>query len=371
MRILHIAKFCPPVFGGIETHVKTLAEGLTERGHDVTVACFASGGTSQMHCGCASQASEGIRWLPLPTHAVIASAPLHFRFRIPSHESGSWDVVHLHMPNPCPELFLALSRQKDFPLVVTWHSDVVRQRFLKVFYRPIYEAVFKRATRIIATSRRYAESSKALSRFLHKVEVVPLGIDPGQFAPNGDRMVEPPYFLFVGRNRYYKGLSVLIAALPEVPSRLIVVTGREDVRSVEDLARRAGVMHRVEIVPDASGEQLLELYRSATALVLPAIERSEAFGLVQVEAMLCGVPVISTDIDSGVPFVNKHLVSGVIVEAGSSRDLSSAMRMLLEDTRLRARLGADARTRATEMFTSDRMTDDTIQVYRQSLAEYE
>jgi len=266
------------------------------------------------------------------------------------------------------------------PWVITYHSDVVRQRTLLRLQRPFENWVFRRARAILATSPAYAQGSDYLQHFTDKVAVVPFGIDLDAFLNPGmgaRRQAEEfrqahgePLWLTVGRLVYYKGLHNAIRALARVPGKLMIVGDGPLHRELERLAELEGVADRVVWQKRLSPEELVGAYHAATALWFPSNARSEAFGFVQVEAMACGTPVINTAIPgSGVAWVSRDGESGLTVPLDDWKALAQAANRLSCDAELRARLSANARQRAILEFDAERMAQRTQQVYRHALTQ--
>ncbi|HEX7589037.1 MAG TPA: glycosyltransferase, partial [Anaerolineae bacterium] len=256
--------------------------------------------------------------------------------------------------------------------VVTYHSDIVRQKFLRLVYAPVMHHVLARADRILATSPNYVASSPVLSRWQAKCTVVPLGIDPTPFegaAPSAEFLerVRGPgngLLLFVGHLRYYKGLNYLLHALCDIPRTQLVVVG---VGPMEDgwrmLARELGLEDRVQFAGDVPAAELPLYYAACDVFVLPSSERSEAFGLVQLEAIAAAKPVVCTELGTGTSFVNVASETGFVVPARDPHALASAITQLLVDDGLRARMGAAGRARVQQHFRLVEMVDRVVALY--------
>lgn len=284
------------------------------------------------------------------------------------------DVWHLHAPNVTTMLALAATPRVG-PLVVTHHSDIVRQRVLKYAVRPLERLTYRRAARVMPTSAVYADGSPLLAEFAGKVTPLPLGIDltPFQtpsaaavaFADELRRRYPCPLWASVGRLIYYKGLHVALEALRGVAGTLLVVgTGPLE----GELKRRAaelGVADRVAWLGNASADELTGAYHAATSLWFPSVARSEAFGLVQVEAMASGCPVVNTAIPgSGVAWVCRHEREGLTVPMNDAPALAAAATRLLTEQGLRDRLSAAGRVRAAAEFDWRVMGARSLEIYR-------
>jgi rhamnosyl/mannosyltransferase len=308
---------------------------------------------------------NGVRVIYAARLATISSTPISVAYwRAVAQERA--DIAHLHFPYPWGELanyFLGRARRT----VITYHSDIIRQKFLRVAYAPLMWRVLARADRTIATSPNYARTSAVLARFAEKCVVVPLGIEPAPFeraAQVGTSSRLPLQVLFVGHLRYYKGVDYLLRALAELPhARLTIVGAGPMERAWRALARELRIADRVMWAGAVRDEDLPAYYAACDVFVLPACERSEAFGVVQLEAMAAGKPVVCTEIGTGTSFVNVDGVTGFVVPARDSHALAQAMARLLDHAELRARMGAAGRARVQREFTVEKMVEGVMGVY--------
>jgi rhamnosyl/mannosyltransferase len=387
LRVGHLGKFYPPASGGIETHLQTLARAQARQGLDVAVLCVNHqdpGGRDVtwrrfVRTPTRAETDGPVQLMRFGRRASLARLDLCPRLPLSLRRLGPdrFDLLHLHVPNPTMVLGLFLCRPR-VPWVITYHSDVVRQRALRYLQRPVENWVFRRAAAVVATSPEYARGSTYLGRFADKVAVVPFGIDLDPFlrpAPEARRCADDfrraygePLWLAVGRLVYYKGLHNAIRALTQVPGRLMIVGDGPLHGELEQLARDCGVAARVAWYARLSTDELIGAYLAATALWFPSNARSEAFGFVQVEAMACGRPVLNSAIPgSGVAWVSRGGESGLTVPVDDWPALAAGANRLWHDAELRARLGGQARRRALEEFDADRMAERTLTVYRQAL----
>lgn len=361
LRILHCYKAYPPVLGGIENHLQQLARGLVCRGHEVEVLTTASrhrGGTFD---------DQGVMVRRQATGLVASSTPLSIGLSLDllhrrAAGTGRPDVVHLHAPFPPAELtWLATMWGRHRPAtVVTYHSDIVRQRWLGALHRPIERLLLRRSDAVVATSESYRRTSRQL-RGLGRCAVLPLGVDVERFARHATSTPPIPgrYVLFVGRLRHYKGVDHLIRAARLLPEDLTVVvagTGPEG-PALHELAHRLRLDDRVRFLGDVAGQDLPDLYHHAVALVLPAVNRAEAFGLVQLEAMAAGIPVVSTRLGTGVDEVNLDGVTGLTVPPGDPDSLATAIEQLVTDPDLARRLGTGGLERVRADYSVEAMID--------------
>ncbi len=367
MHILHIYKDYYPVLGGMENHIKMLAEALVQRGYEVTV--LVTHPTARTHV----EELNGVQVIKAGRLATVASAPLSISLPVILWRQRP-DIAHLHFPYPMGELSqLICGRAAHW--VITYHSDVVRQRGLLRLYRPLLWQVLHRADRIIATSANYIESSPYLSQLRHKCTVIPLGIELERFLRAYPAQVQrikdthgSPLLLFVGKLRYYKGLQYLLAAMPELPCRLLVIGSGPMEAEWRQLTMSLGLSGKVFFLGEVSDADLPAYYQASDIFVLPASQRSEAFGTVQVEAMASGLSVVCTELGTGTSFVNVHGRTGLVVPARDPAALTAAILMLLQDKQRRHKMGQFARQRAIAEFSLSTMVDKVINLYSEVLA---
>jgi rhamnosyl/mannosyltransferase len=259
---------------------------------------------------------------------------------------------------------------------VLYHSDIVRQRRLLAAYGPFLERFLDRVDLIVTSSPDMIEHSPFLAPRAGKCRVVPFGLPQEKLtaAPGvRERAAElraahagRPLVLFVGRLVYYKGVDVLVRAMAGVDADLVLI-GRGPLEAdLRALTSSLGMGARTTFLPAQDDAELAAWYHAADVLCLPSVARSEAFGLVQIEAHAAGTPVVSTALTTGVPFANRDGVTGLVVPPGDPAALAGALRRLLEDDALRALLGGQAQRRARREFTVPRMVAGTVEVYREA-----
>jgi rhamnosyl/mannosyltransferase len=275
------------------------------------------------------------------------------------------DVVHLHEPNPLAMVQFLLSRNPA-RLVIHYHSDIVRQKHLMWLYRPWLEAGLARAHTIVVGSQELVESSEVLARWKNKCAVIPFGIDLEPFlAMKRLPSQGPPQVLAVGRLAYYKGFQYLIEAMSAVPGARLVIAGEGPERALlETRIRTLGLGQRVRLSGRLGDTELLDLYREADLFCLPSCERSEAFGLVQLEAMGAALPVVSTDLPTGMRAINRHGETGYVVRPHDPGALAAAIGRLSSDAGLRQLMGTAARRRAEELYSREIMGHRLLELYR-------
>lgn len=361
MRVLHLGKYYPPVPGGIETHVKEVCEGLAKLNFEV--ACLVSS-SSYKTCFERVNGVDLIRFGKLFKNAPPVNLSLLPYLR---RSVRNFDIVHLHMPNPCAEVSCLLAKPKK--LVVSYHADIVN-KFGAGLYLPIQKKVLRMADRIIVTSMRYASSSPVLRKFLHKCVVIPYGISLSNFKTANKRQVDElrrlgsPIFLFVGRLVEYKGIEYLVKAMRSVNGILLLVGTGPLLKRFITLVNKLDLKERVYFFTDVSNYELPNFYHAADVLVLPSVNRAEAFGIVQLEAMACGRPLISTRLGTSVDVVNQHGKTGFLVPPADVDALAESMTLLGKNRHLCSGLGRAGKQIFGKHFTSKLMLDRIVAVYQ-------
>lgn len=368
VRILHIYKDYDPVVGGIENHIKMLAEAEAARGDDVTVLVTNTMGRT------VRELRNGVQVVKAARLAAVASTPLSPAM-LAEAVAIEADVINLHMPYP-PGDVVARAVGGRPALVVTYHSDIVRQRRLLRVYRPLLERTLTGAQRIIVTSRRYLETSALLRPHAARCRVVPLAVDPARFATveleeiaRIRRLYPAPIVLSVGVLRYYKGLHHLMRAMPAVDASLVVVGDGPERAALEALAEQLEIAGRVHFAGRVADEDLPCYYQAADVFVLPSHLRSEAFGIVLLEAMAAGLPLITTEIGTGTSEVNRHGSTGFVVPPADAQALARALNVLLTTRHLREYFGQNGRRCVLGEYTPRLMVERTAVIYREALAE--
>lgn len=376
LRVTMVNKYYPPHLGGIEFHMRDLAEGLVAEGLADVRALVCNGSDDY-----AEQTVSGVDVVRLPRSFEASSMPVSWGFanaiKRDAASTPSPDVLHLHFPYPWGE-WAWLRARPDVPTVVTYHSDIVRQRLALAAYRPLLETFLDRVDLIIASSPNMIEHSEFLAPRAHKCRHVDFGLGVERIAhnPTAEKRAAElraelsgrPVVLFVGRLVYYKGVDVLVRAMEHVDADLVII-GRGPLESeLREIAVARGMGQRIVFKPPVDDAELAAWYHASDVFALPSVARSEAFGLVQIEAHAAGTPVVSTDLTTGVPYANLDGVTGLTVPVGDIDALGEALRRILGDEELRARLGAQAQERALRDFTVPRMCAHTTEVYREAIS---
>lgn len=367
--ILHIYKdYYPPVIGGIEKHINQLVNGARDD-YSIRVLVANTRPRTEM------EDIEGIHVIKAASWGRFASAPLCPGFPKLLRKYAA-DILHFHCPNPTGELSYLMVNPPG-KVVVTYHSDVIRQKWAMGVYGYFLRKFLDRARIVLPTSPNYIESSPFLSRVRARCTVIPLGIETAHFQKTPEALARAaqlretagglPVILFVGRLRYYKGLIFLIEAMPRINAHLMIVGEGPEADNINKTARLFKVENRVSLLGSLPDKDLPACYYAADVFCLPSHLRSEAYGIVQLEAMACGLPVVSCDIKTGVPFVNRDGETGIVVPPASPSRIADAINKLLENEALRKQLGENARNRVLAEFDLSVMIQKIKRVYKEAL----
>jgi rhamnosyl/mannosyltransferase len=361
LRVLHVGKYYPPYKGGMESHLKILSHELKG---EVDLKVLVANGERQTR----NEHIDGVDVTRVGKLFDFSAAPVCPGL-VREIRNSKADVVHLHWPNPTAVLAYLASGHPG-KLIFTYHSDIVRQRKMAVAFGPILRHALKKSSAIIVTSPNYIEGSDVLREFRSRCRVIPFGVSVdyfNQYDPKEAQTIRKRYgprlVLGVGRMVYYKGFEYLVRAMTLVDGHLLIIGNGPLREALGHLAIDLGISDRVTLLDEV--DDVRPYYHAADAFVLSSVMRSEAFGIVQLEAMACGKPVVNTQIDSGVTFVSKHGVSGLTVPAADVAALGEGINQLLDQPELRAMLGEGARRRVAENFTIETMTQSTLELYHE------
>ena len=374
MKIIQANKAYSPHIGGIETIVRQLAEGFAQKDgiESKVIVC-----NDYNYGSCETLNNVHIK--RTATYARVASLPINpaYPYQLLSESA---DILHIHEPfliAPATYLaFRSLARKRFKRLVVWWHSDIIKQQSISKLYLPLQKAILREADAIIVATPNHIDSSTVLGEFRSKCHAIPFGIDLPRFRMNSECQQKvsaikekygKPIILFFGRLIYYKGAEYLIEAMNSIPDAHLVMVGKGTLRESLELMANKGIGN-ISFIPYLSEEDLVAMYHACDIFVLPSVENSEAFGIVQLEAMACGKPVISSDLPTGVTYVNQDGVTGLVVKKRSSQELVKAIKYLLENETIRQKFGNTAKCRVESDFTVSGMVDQTLNLYSEILS---
>jgi len=312
---------------------------------------------------------EGVEVYRLPLAFEIASCSIALKgiglFRRLVAET---DIVHYHYPWPFGDVLYSLFSSHK-PSVLTYHSDIIRQKWLKRFYKPLKHYFLSGMDAVVATSPNYLESSDTLKQHASKVRVIPIGLGEEQVEFNDECLqhysLEPEkFFLFVGVLRYYKGLDILLRAAVNAEYKIVIVGAGPEENNLKRLAKELGLKNVVftGYQPDNIKNALLKHCRG---VVLPSYYRSEAFGVFLLEGAKNCKPLVSAEIGTGMSYINIHQETGFCVEPNDAKSLRSAMDQLYNNSDKAKVMGFNARKRFEELFSAGQMTNAYGQLYRE------
>jgi glycosyltransferase involved in cell wall biosynthesis len=375
LRVLHIGKFVPPPQGGIELHIDTLLRCL------------------QPHVDCALLAAESPQpharaIFPYPVYTVsswgrlnsVTLSPGILRAARRLIRPGGFDILHIHVPNPWADL-IALLAPPQLPVVMTWHSDIVRQRILYKSYRYIQRAAIARANHIVLPTPLHLRASAQLDadRVAARATVIPYGIDTAALAaehasPAAAQRIaqwaaQRPIILTIGRHVYYKGYEYLLQAMTHLhsPAVLLMIGAGPLTPTLQAQAADLGITDRVAFWGEVPKPDLLAALHACDVFTLPSTEPAEAFGLASAEAMACAKPVVACDMGNGINYLHQHGQTSLLVPRRDPVALAAALDRLCVDPVLRRRLGQQAQARIRQNFSLPSMTQGMLDVYRRVL----
>ncbi|MBR1783320.1 MAG: glycosyltransferase [Bacteroidales bacterium] len=378
MRILQLGKFYP-IRGGVEKVMRDLTEGISERGVRCDMLCAKlpsapidakdTGKTRHEAGTLILQLNASGRIICVPALCKVAGtmiSPAMIRY-LKAH-CQEYDIIHIHHPDPMAALSLCLSGYKG-RVIVHWHSDIVSQKLLLLFYKPLQNWMLRRAERIVGTTPVYVRNSPHLRHSQSKCSVVPIGILPLPMKEADISRIRRSFMaryhiLSVGRLVPYKGYQYLIEAMGYLPESFeLQIVGEGPLRGrLEKLIRENHLEHRVSLpgyLPE--GDEFNALFGACDLFVLPSVIKTEAFGIVQIEAMSCGKPVVATSIPgSGVSWVNEDGVSGMNVPPRNAKMLATAIQGVLDN---QEKYSDGARRLFEARYTLGEMIKNVLKIY--------
>jgi rhamnosyl/mannosyltransferase len=371
LNVLHLYKSAPPEdVGGVGVVIQNITRYTSLRGvsHRV-LACTRARRARVEQWPCGTEVHF------CPQLVSVASMPLSISFQRQFSALLEWaDLLHFHHPFPLQDLlYLLAKRQRRLPpALVTYHSDVVRQRWVNGFYAPLARRFLRSVEAVVATSPNYVASSAMLGRLGRGVEVIELGINPLDYPPVYPHIqarlrqrVGEGFCLFLGALRYYKGLPYLIEAA-KATGLPVVIAGRGEMEA--ELRRQAAGAGQIHFIPAVSEAEKVALLSLARLFVFPSQLRSEAFGISLLEAQMMRLPLISCELGTGTSHVNRDGVTGLVVAPADSAALARAMSRLHADPALCRKLGFAGHARLLGLFTAQRMATRYLQLYQRLVA---
>ncbi len=372
MRILQLGKFYP-VKGGVERVMYDLTVGLSQLGIKCDMLCATATGRGShlVHVSPQSTIACCRTWLKLKATTIAPSLVNLMR-----RKCDAYDIVHIHHPDPMASTALYFSGFKG-RVVLHWHADILKQQHLLKLYEPLQSWLIRRADVILGTSPVYLKESPFLRDVQHKTRCLPIGIDPVGESPRPVSELREAYgnrriVFSLGRLVEYKGFAYLIDAARYLPDDVVVLIGGTGPLH-DRLQQQIDSMQlgdKVKLVGFISDEELPFYFHGCDLFCLSSVQKTEAFGIVQIEAMSCGKPVVATTIPgSGTGWVNAHDVSGLNVPPADGPALAGAIQTILSDPATYARYSQQARQRYEQLFTRERMIEDCRNLYAELLQD--
>lgn len=377
MRVLHFGRFAHQL-GGVERHAHQLCQQLAAMGVDVTNLVAASDRENRTivrgNYTTEEAASFGVAF-------STAMAPMLVWRALQLHHAKPFDIFHLHFPDPLTHL-ASMLLPANVPRVITWHSDIVKQRLLLKMYRPFQWVETMRAQALVTPTAAHYTSSRQIPTSIpsERRHVIPFGMDynrlhltPGiatraaeiRRKTLGDDEHHDHRLVFtLGRHVDYKGIHVLINAMQYTHAFLIVGGDGPLAPELKKLTQTLGLEDKIHFTGRISEDELPAYFHACDIFCLPSITQAEAFGLVQLEAMACGKPVICTQLNNGVNALNPHGVTGLTVPAGDAPALAQAINTLQSNNALRTQLGQQAQAHAVSLYSLQTMGEQHISLYK-------
>lgn len=368
VEVLTFGRYADADFGGLERYVLELARVLRHDAHFTNIVA-ARGAAPDIEV-----VGDTVHARPLGSIAGVPVCPTMPFHALRLHLRKRFDIVHLQFPCDPAAHVATVTLPRSVKRVITWHSDIVRQKRLLSLYRPFLKHLLDGADAIIIPTPAHRSSSEHLSAIEDhgQFHVVPYGFDLSHYsrrpeAADAIRKRHGGRFLIfaLGRHVYYKGYEYLIRALPLVPEAALVLGGRGPLtEELMELTRSLGVQERVEFTGRIPETELPAYYHACDVFCLPSVEQSEAFGIVQLEAMACAKPVVCCELNNGVTWVNRDGITGLVVPPADSAALAGALKRLAIEPGLARRLGEQGKQRAAREFTVEAVARGTLSVYR-------
>ncbi|MCL1669411.1 glycosyltransferase [Elizabethkingia ursingii] len=370
MKVLQLGKFYP-IRGGVEKVMYDLMLGLSEE----KVYCDMLCASTEDHPAGIININPYAKLIVEATKVKLAATMLAPSLIIKLRKiAKDYDIIHIHHPDPMASLALFLSGFKG-KVVLHWHSDILKQKTLLKLYKPLQDWLIKRADIIVGTTPVYVKESPFLNNFRHKIDYIPIGVEPliadkGKVDKLKQKYKNKHIVFSLGRLVEYKGYEYLIKAAQHLDENYQIIIGGKGplMESLTNLIAELGVQNRVTLLGFVDDDDISGYFEACDMFCLSSIWKTEAFAIVQIEAMSCGKPIVSAHIPgSGVGWVNQNEVSGLVVESENDVALAEAIKRISTDEDLQKRLSEGSKKRYEEYFTRKKMTEKSLDIYRNVL----
>lgn len=353
--------------GGCEQVIQSIARSTQNNGYEHSLLSVCPKNTLQIH------KFDDIAVRSYPQTVNISSCPMSLSLsKNFKEEIQNADILHYHFPWPFADLLhVTLGIKK--PSLVTYHSDIVKQKFLNMFYAPLRDKFLSQVDAIVPTSENLLNSSKVLQKYKEKCFPIPIGIDEKDYFPikselalEYEKQFGKKFILFVGALRYYKGLHILLEAVVNTNVKVVIAGTGPMGKNLKEQAKRLNLqnVHFLNFISDEEKSALLSVCR---AVVLPSHLPSEAFGVALVEGLIFGKPLISTELGTGTSFVNLNYQTGFVVKPSHVVELQNALTLLCTDDVLSEKMGIEARKHYEKYFTAEKMSSSYSELYQKLL----
>ena len=370
INVLHVYKTCIPYTqGGIEEVIQQLCLATTKLGVNNKVVCISN--------KCKKKeiiVTPNAMIYCYPMSFEIASCGISFSLWKEFKHLSEWaDVIHYQFPWPFGDIIALTRGSTTKPYIVSYQSDIVRQNLLNKLYKPIMNKFLAKAASVVATSQNYMASSLVLSNLKQIPVLIPNGIDkelnPASYAKEKkeyENIYGRNFFLFLGVFRYYKGLNYLLKSAQQTGLDVVIGGDGPEAQKLYQYVQEHDLtnVHFLGYVTEQQKHALIDL---STALILPSSERSEAYGMVLLEAARQGTPMISTELDSGTSYINAHNETGLVIPAKSSVQLAAAMKEMTENVDMVKLMSISAKKRFENNFTGEIMGKRYAELYHSIL----
>lgn len=369
MKILHLGKYYLPNKGGIETATKQILENNDGKFQSTLV-----------HFGVENFEKQHKKYKQICCKVLIKlfSQPLSvsYFYKI-IKEAPKNEIIHIHAPNPIAYLAIFFAKlTKKNRILIHWHSDIIKKGFIYWLIKPIERYILNKSIKIIVATNEYAKDSFPLKNYQKKITIIPYSIKPTIISSR----IKKKYFnkykslykkniiLFVGRFVNYKGINFLINSAKYIQDNsLILIAGSGDLgRKLKKTITKNS--NKILLINQPSDEEINYLYSMATIFCLPSINKAEAFGIVLIEAMSHGLPLVTFKIrGSGVNFINQNNVTGRVVDKINGEDLADSINKILNSTTLLNKYSTNSKERFKKLFSEEIFVRNIHKTYKNIL----
>lgn len=374
MIVLQFGKAFPPIkkLGGVEKVMEYFYYGLNES----KIHCDVLGVNDRFKTEVDNYSNDGLVFresLLFRAKSTFFSVSLIFKLL---KIQNNYDIIHVHLPDPMALLALFITRPKS-KIIIHWHSNILRQKYAYLIVKFFETWLLKRSDLILCTTPNYSINNHVLEPYKNKISYVIIGLnidflslDKELETKINDKYESKNKLIYVGRFVYYKGIEYLVRAMSLVKSDCVLfLVGSGELREdIEELVNELDIKNKVVFLGELNDSDKFTYIKSSEMLVLPSIYKTEAYGIVQVEAMALGLPVLSTKIQgSGVDWVNKNDESGVIVAPENSEEMAEAIDKVFLNSDFRIKISKGAKNRYATLFTKEKMISELITKYKEVL----